>query len=158
MKAWLVACLAVGALVSPVAAAENPLGCFVRNYDRAHLASHPHQRVTNVRLLIKPAPRGQPHAYEFSLQMKVRGNNQTLSTEGQCDKRGAGLECMVECDGGGVNVSPRPGHVMMSLERIRMATCGNAEDENAIEIEGGKDDRVFRIDRVNEAACRKPAF
>lgn len=160
MKPLLLALLVGGALVNPTAAAENPLGCFVRNYDKAHLAAHPHQRVTNVRLLIKQAPRGRPYAYEFSLQVNVRGKNETLSTAGQCDRKGSGLECLVECDGGGINVSPRPGHVMMSLERIRMSACGNAseDDENAKEISGGKDDRVFRVDRVSAAMCGKMAF
>ncbi len=155
MKALLFTLLVVGALVHPIAAAENPLGCFIRNYDQAHLAKQPNQRVTNVRLLIKPAPRGRPYAYEFSLQMKIREKNETLSTEGQCDKKGSGLECLVECDGGGINVSPRPGHVMMYLDRIRMATCAV---EDGIEISGGKDDRVFRVDRVNAAMCGKIAF
>jgi hypothetical protein len=35
-------------LAMPAAAGPDPLGCFTRSYDRAHLARHPDQLVTAV--------------------------------------------------------------------------------------------------------------
>jgi hypothetical protein len=64
--------------------------------------------------------------------------------------------CNVECDGGGVDVVPRARDATMHLDRIRVATCD--EDlidggKTAQELTAGKDDRVFRPDRVGAAVC-----
>lgn len=43
---------------------------------------------------------------------------------------------------------------MMYLDRIRVAACGeDYVDGAAQEVTGGKDDRVFRLERVDNAAC-----
>jgi len=52
-----------------------------------------------------------------------------------------------------VDVVPRARDATMYLDRIRAGVCGGGEDENGEELTGGKDDRVFRLDRVNDAAC-----
>jgi hypothetical protein len=43
-------------LAVPAAAGPDALGCFTRTYDRAHLAQHPDQVVTAVRLRIYRPP------------------------------------------------------------------------------------------------------
>jgi hypothetical protein len=131
--------------------ADSVRGCFVRVYDRAHLARHPDQVVTAVKLLVKQAERGSQ--YDFFLHIKVRGRNEVLKTAGLCQTGGPRVHCFVECDGGGIDVNPRPGYVMMYLDRIRMAECGKDNVEDGEEISGGKDDREFRLDRVDEVMC-----
>ena len=65
--------------------ADLALGCFARVYDRAHLARHPDQIITDVRLHIVKSPTGgAPHAHDFALRMRVRGRDKTLSTVGLC--------------------------------------------------------------------------
>src|SRR5262245_55973136 len=53
-------------------------------------------------------------------------------------------------DGGGINVVPRGDHAMMYVERIRMATCDSDYVDSGEDLSGGKDDRVFRLNRVDE--------
>src|SRR5262249_18562973 len=91
----------------------------------------------------------------FTLKAKVRGRDKTLHTSGLCtESEFGGLRCSVECDGGGVNVVPRNDHAMMYLKSIRMFTCDQEETPDGGEdLSGGKDDRVFRLNRVNERAC-----
>ena len=81
--------------------------------------------------------------------MKLRGRNETLKTIGYCQTDGSGLKCVVECDGGGVRVEPRGNHVMMYLDRIRVSACGQDDINVGEEINGGKDDRVFRLNRCD---------
>jgi hypothetical protein len=128
-------------LAVPVAAAPDALGCFTRTYDRAHLAQHPDQVVSAVKLRIYRPPPGNADKYWFLVQFALRGKEETLRTNGICNEKASGLRCLVECDGGGVDVVPR-------------ARDGPAcNEDSARELTGGKDDRVFRLDRVNDAAC-----
>lgn len=132
------------------------VGCFVRTYDPAHLARHPNQLVTNVRLALRTSSNTAKHRYAFALQLQMRGKKQTLKAEGLCAENGtARLHCFIECDGGGIELSVKSDRVMMYLDRIRMASCGN--DINGIdtssEVSGGLDDREFRLDRVGNHMC-----
>jgi hypothetical protein len=145
------------AFATPVTAVDA-LGCFTRTYDRAHLSRHPDQLVTSVRFRIKRPPPDVLVKYWFDLEVRVRGRDKALRTSGICDEKAPGLHCFVECDGGSVEVSPRGSHVMMYLnDRIRVAECGKElmDDGSGEELRGAKDDRVFRLDRVNDAACRR---
>jgi hypothetical protein len=45
-------------LTVPATAGPDALGCFTRTYDRTHLAQHPDQLVTAVKLRIHRPPRG----------------------------------------------------------------------------------------------------
>jgi hypothetical protein len=90
----------------------------------------------------------------FLAQFRLRGKNETLRTSGVCLEKTSGLYCLVECDGGGVDVVPRARDVMMHLERISVAACGEDYVNGAgQELTGGKDDRVFRLDRVDDSEC-----
>jgi hypothetical protein len=148
-KALLTAALLVGTTMGSSAA--DLYGQYTRVYDRAHLASHPDQLVTAVKLRIKRPPPDSGSKYWFDLEVRVRGRNGLLKTTGLCRDEASGLRCMVECDGGGIRVEPRGDHVMMRLERIRMVTC-DQDIENVMdggeEVSGGKDDKLFRLYRV----------
>ena len=142
-------------LPQPATAAPEALGCFTRTYDRAHLARHPDQLVTAVKLRVyRPSPgeitRGN---YWFLAQFSLRGSDEPLRASGLCDETAKGLHCFVECDGGAVDVVPRARAAMMYLDRIRAAKCGQEVDGDGQELTGGKDDRVFRLDRVDSAPC-----
>ena len=123
----------------------------MRSYDRAHLARHPDQLITAVKLRIHRPPPGNTSKYWFLAQFSLRGRDEALLTSGICNEKASGLHCFVECDGGGVDIVPRARGVMMYLDRIRVAACD--AEEAGEELTGGKDDRVFRLDRVDDAAC-----
>jgi hypothetical protein len=137
-------------LAVPAAAGPDALGCFTRTYDRAHLAQHPDQVVTAVKLRIYRPPPGNADKYWFLAQFALRGKDETLRTNGICNEKASGLRCLVECDGGGVDVVPRARDATMHLDRISGPAC---DEDSGRELTGGKDDRVFRLDRVNDAAC-----
>jgi hypothetical protein len=145
------------ALVVRGSGPDSPaLGCFIRNYDKSHLARHPNQLVTNVKLAIRNSNGESGYRYEFALQVRKRGKKDSLKTAGFCREEGASrLRCSVECDGGGIGVSVRRDSALMYLNRIRMASCGkDINDIDASEdLSGGIDDREFRIDRVDISMC-----
>jgi hypothetical protein len=114
------------------------------------LAQHPDQVVTAVKLRIYRPPPGNADKYWFLAQFRLRGKDETLRTSGICREKASGLRCSVECDGGGVDVVPRARDATMNLDRISGPAC---DEDSAQELTGGKDDRVFRLDRVNDAAC-----
>jgi hypothetical protein len=137
----------------PATAGPDALGCFTRTYNRTHLASHPDQLVTAVKLHIHRPPPGNLNKYWFLAQFRLRGRDETLRTSGICNETSR-LHCFVECDGGGVDVVPRAHEAMMYLDRISVASCGRDYVNGAgQELTGGKDDRVFRLDRVDDAVC-----
>jgi len=140
-------------LAAPAIAGPDAFGCFTRNYDRTHLARHPDQLVTAVKLRIYRPPAGELDKW-FLAQFRLRGKAETLRTSGICDEKASGLHCFVACDGGGVDVVPRARDAMMHLDRVRVAACGEDYVNGAgQELTGGKDDRVFRLDRVDDAEC-----
>jgi hypothetical protein len=162
----LAASLLSGSVLSS-SAADKPdaRGCFTRTYDRAHLARHPDQRVTKVTLHIHPSPY-DPTKTLFGMHFRVRGKNEPLFAGGKCQEEVEKTAesppgtrekffwyCYsYECDaGGGVNVVPRARDAMMYLKGITVIS----KSCSAGWLSGGKDDRVFRLNRVNAAACKE---
>jgi hypothetical protein len=128
----------------------NVLGCFVRTYDKTHLAKHPDQLVTSVKLHVYHPPpdvardAGWPSAQDatwMKMEVKVRGRDVILTTGGICRKEEPpdtwqrlhlkhlpppdALWCGVECDGGGIGVASRGDHAMMYLGGIMMSVKKN---------------------------------
>jgi hypothetical protein len=178
-RAHFLAGIAVLFLATGAAHTETDvLGCFVRTYDKAHLAEHPDQLVTAVKLRIyHPAPDvardagwAPDEATWMNMLVKVRGRDVILTTSGICRKEEppdswqrpylkyppppGSLWCGVECDGGGIGVASRGDHAMMYLGGIRVSpksySCDAASDEV---LYGNKDDHVFRLNRVDEREC-----
>src|SRR5260370_27170063 len=136
-------------LALPATAGPDALGCFTRTYDRAHLAQHPDQVVTAVKLRIYRPPPGNADKYWFLAHFALRGKDETLPTHGICNEKASGLRCLVECDGGGVDVVPRARDATMHLDRISGPACD--EDSGRV-VTGGQDDRGFPPDRGHGAA------
>jgi hypothetical protein len=158
----------------PAAAITETLrGCFTRTYSKTHLAQHPDQVVTTVKLRIYQAPSDTNTSW-FSIWIQRRGEYKALHSEGICGQKGSMTSCFVECDGGGIRVAPRSqstvlmklgvqqppfgpnGELIKQDERIRMTPCGSwdNDDGSGIEVTGGKDDHEFLLDRVDDAICR----
>jgi hypothetical protein len=153
MKKLLLASVAVlSVLGASVAHTETDvLGCFVRTYDKAHLAEHPDQLVTAVKLHIYHPPPGEgtpplneaeaKNATWMKMEVKVRGRDVILTTGAICRKEEPpdtwqrphlkhlpppdALWCGVECDGGGIGVASRGDHAMMYLGGIMMSVKKN---------------------------------
>lgn len=183
MRIVLLACLAVlGLSVLPASpqpvepGKEGELGkllmpdpgkkiCFARTYSADHLKKHPDQQVSEIKFYLtyyrhepdKYAPQGQRNYY-FALLAKLRGSTKTLESGGECSANGARISCNVDCDGGGVRITPRPdGKLLVSFadadSYIRMSEGCDAE-ENAIDLKPGSDDKEFLLAKTE--AC--PAY
>lgn len=147
----------------------NAALCLARTYDTAHLDKHKQQTVTELILFIRYVALGEDEAilnatddggtqkqyfrYDFTLAAKVRDRRETLYASGDCASAEA-IGCGVDCDGGGVEVEPLPGgdgSVLVRLERIRMTLgCSDGPD---VELQGGADDRSFRLDPAPRGLC-----
>src|SRR5258708_24182932 len=93
-------------LALPATAGPDALGCFTRTYDRAHLAQHPDQVVTAVKLRIYRPPPGNADKYWFLAQFALRGKDETLRTNGICNEKASGLRCLLESGGGAETWGP----------------------------------------------------
>lgn len=143
--------------------------CLSRTYDADHLRRHKHQQVTALVLLIRYVVlsdddailvatedggiRKQTFRYDFTLAAKVRDRHETLYASGDCASEEA-IGCGVDCDGGGIEIEPiagGDGAVLVRLERIRM-THGCSDGE-AIDLEGGVDDKVFKLSKAPRSRC-----
>lgn len=151
--------------------------CFVRLYDRTHLAEHPDQLVTGVTLALDP---GGPVAqasrtnksrtkvpFDFKMAVTKRGDNNLYVQEGFVEESNGQYRGVVECDGGGFTLSRTGSGVLLSIglgagykQSMRMAIipdpCGESDKvDNSTEIEPGKDDRTFRLDVVPDRVCHQ---
>jgi hypothetical protein len=140
--------------------------CYSRAYDTAHLRAHPNQRVTRVTFLLCVKAYDRPTAdaqrfedkvyYQFALSVQRRGEKGILRTAGDClqnEKTG----CVVDCDGGGVTLekAPQADAILLRLmapDGIRM--FGDCDDDHGVMVKPGTDDKVFRVDKTADAACR----
>jgi hypothetical protein len=139
--------------------------CFVRVYDPDHLARHPLQKVSAMKLLlaIERVPEDKMLNYSFRLGVKFRNRPGDFDSSGDCghgripenasDK--AQLGCGVDCDGGGISIelTPEAKSTLVRLDSIRIWRNNKPEDEG-LNLEGGADDRVFRLDRTKLEDCK----
>src|SRR5262245_52748105 len=150
--------------------------CFGRAYDRAHLASHPNQKVTSFHLLRslgepeqaenwRPDSRqeeielfrdsGESHVQAFVTFRDRRGYfHNTL----QCDKESRdGTRCYVECDGGSFSLKREAAGTALLTNKgfVLLGGCGEEiEEGKEVMLEPGKDDKTFRLEGKPVAACR----
>ena len=139
--------------------------CFIRKYDAAHLAGHPLQKVSAMTLLItgEVDPESQSLGYSFRLGVKFRNRPGDFDSSGSCgdaqvndDSKGKEqMGCGVDCDGGGIAVElgKTDSTVLVRLDSIRIWRNNKLDDEG-LNLSGGADDRVFRLDRVPLEMCR----
>lgn len=151
--------------------APDPKGhtyaCFVRRYDADHLAKHPHQKVTGMKLLFTSELFEGNTELErnFRLGVTFRNKRGNYDSSGSCnhfhpedarDKSEIRFGCGVDCDGGGINIAMNRDDqsVLVRLERVRIWQNNKPDEEAGDELVAGKDDAIFRLDRANLEECR----
>jgi hypothetical protein len=139
--------------------------CFVRRYDAEHLAQHPLQKVSVMKLLItgEKVPEDVALNYSFRLGVNFRQRPGDFDSSGDCghtrasENTAGGIDfgCGVDCDGGGIAVTLKEDNksVLVHLETIRIWRANKPDEEASHSLKGGADDRVFRLDRTSLNDC-----
>ena len=155
--------------------APQPKGyaCFVRRYDAAHMAQHPLQKVTVMKLLItaEMVPDDKALEYSFRLGVNFRDRPGDFDSSGDCGHAavtkvpdnaeteipaGVDIVCGVDCDGGGVTVSlvnNDASLIVKPLDRIRIWKGKNFDETATTALNAGADDKLFRLDRTKLDDC-----
>jgi hypothetical protein len=143
---------------------KKAYACFARRYDPDHLARHPQQKVSAMKLLVSAEipPEEQTTNYSFRLGLKYRHRSGDFDSSGSCGHfvpEDAGHEirfgCGVDCDGGGINVamSNDDKSAIIRLERVRIWQNNKPDEELSDSLVAGADDKIFRLDRVDNREC-----
>ena len=138
--------------------------CFVRRYDPDHLARHPKQKVSAMKLLVSAEIPEDVKTlnYSFRLGVRYRHRSGDFDSSGFCNHvvaEDAGNEmrfgCGVDCEGGGINValSKDDKSAIIRLERIRIWQNNKPDDEAEDSLVAGADDKIFRLDRTDTREC-----
>lgn len=143
---------------------EKSYACFVRKYDSAHLAQHPKQKVSTMKLLMTAEMPSDADTfnYSFRLGVKYRNRSANLQSFGDCGHmvaEDAGKDihfgCGVECDGGGLGVALAKDDksAVVELARVRIWKRNTAPEETAEDLVAGDDDAKFRLERTDLRDC-----
>jgi hypothetical protein len=139
--------------------------CFVRRYDTDHLARHPHQKVTSMKLLFTSELFEGNTELErhFRLGVTFRNKRGAYDSSGSCNhfrpedaKDEIRFGCGVDCDGGGISIGmgKDDNSVLVRLSRVRIWQNNKPDEEAGDELVAGKDDAIFRLDRASLEECR----
>ena len=142
---------------------QKTYACFVRRYDANHLARHPKQKVSAMKLLVTAAdaPEDMTVNYSFRLGFKYRHRAGNFDSSGYCNHivaENAGgeirLGCGVDCEGGGIEAAMKDDKsALIQLERIRIWERNKPDDDDSNDLVAGADDRIFRVDRSDLHEC-----
>ncbi|WP_028347090.1 hypothetical protein [Bradyrhizobium murdochi] len=142
---------------------QKTYACFVRRYDANHLAQHPKQKVSAMKLLVtaEGAPEDKTVNYSFRLGFKYRHRAGNFDSSGYCNHIVAAstggeirLGCSIDCEGGGIEVAMKDDRsALIRLERIRIWERNKADDDASNDLVAGADDKIFRVDRADLREC-----
>jgi len=144
--------------------AKKTFACFVRRYDADHLAQHPKQKVSTMKLLMTAEIPSDADTFNYSFRLGVKYRKRTTNLEsfgdcGHVTAEDTGTEirfgCGVDCDGGGLGVSldKDDKSAIVGISRVRVWKRNTAPEETAEDLVSGDDDEKFRLDRVNLSEC-----
>jgi len=136
--------------------------CFVRRYDAAHLAQHPKQKVSAMKVLVTAEKHpDEPMAYAYKIGVQFRNKPGNFDGGGSCShmvdedgKKAISFSCDVECGGGGLEIAMAKDDrsAIVKLDVIAVYDRKHPKGD-AVTLEGGADDKLFRLDRVDNSEC-----
>jgi hypothetical protein len=142
---------------------EKADACYVRRYDASHLAQHPKQKVSAMKLLVtaENPPDGKTTNYSFRLGVQYRHRPGKFDSSGYCnhvvaEDKGNEIRygCGVDCEGGGIDVAMKDDKsAIIHLERIVVWERDKPDDDASDALLAGADDKVFRVDRADLREC-----
>jgi hypothetical protein len=141
---------------------NKAFACFVRRYDASHIAQHPKQKVRAMKLLVTAENRADEstsYAYKVGFQFRNRPENfdggsscgHMIDEDGNKDIR---FTCDISCGGGGLDIAMSKDNksAIVHLDVIGIWDRKHP-DREAETFAGGGDDKVFRVDRVDNSEC-----
>ena len=141
---------------------DKAYACFVRHYDPEHLARHPLQKVSAMKLLLtaETGPEAEAPSYSFRLGVHYRNKRGAYDSSGDCrhaqTDNEARFHCYVDCDGGGIDVGLNKDYksTLIRLESIRVWRDNKPDEDASDALVAGADDKIFRLDRTDLEECR----
>ena len=158
---------------------ETEAFCFGRDYDAAHLAKHPQQKVASIRVgrlapaeerLDKDLTQKWPDDVKLSLSLTLKTGAARHALKYICNPREASWECAAEttpdarstCDGNTVHLARGEGDDIMLINRqdgLPIDAACQARPDRANPGDDRQrptrsDDKTFRLTRMLVEACR----
>jgi hypothetical protein len=141
---------------------DKAVACFARRYEASHLAQHPKQKVSSMKLLVTAEnhPK-EPTSYAYKVGVQFRNKPGNFDGGSSCShmvdedsKKAISFSCDVECGGGGLEIAMAKDDTsaIVKLEVIGVYDRKHPKGD-AVTLEGGADDKVFRLDRVDNSEC-----
>jgi hypothetical protein len=149
--------------------------CFGRVYDRAHLASHPNQKVTSLHIFRSLGERPEAENWQAtSRDEAIKQFRETREASVQAfvtfrDRKGYfhnwltcgkeskdGVRCYIECDGGSFELKRESTGTALLTNNgfVLIGGCGeDVEASQEVHFSPGKDDKVFRLDGKPAPVC-----
>lgn len=132
--------------------------CYIRHYDKAHLASHPKQNVTDMLVYFarKKGDEAGSFYYTFDGQVKFRDSKKAFTFAGDCsrdaDKPEEPVHCGIDCDGGGFDtVAKDDKSIVVTTGGVRL---GDPEDDTPLGSKGfDTDDQTFLLQQTDLKNC-----
>lgn len=141
--------------------------CYARVYSQNHLNKNQGQKVAEIRFDHFPTTFGtydqngkisfDPASAEvhFGVSVRFRGDDREYTNGGTCRPDGETYHCYIECDGGSFRLKHRSQTSILLINGSGFAVSGcGSEDYRMLDPE--PDDKVFRLDRLNDSACVPP--
>jgi hypothetical protein len=145
---------------------QKTSACFVRSYDAAHLARHPKQTVSAMKMLIsaEKLEGDESLSYSYKLGVNFRDRKGDYASSYDCghaemsdSKLGVEVSCHDGCEAGGVVIALAPNSkaIIVKLESVAVWLADKPQDESGqFELKGGTDDKVFRLERADPEMCK----
>jgi hypothetical protein len=163
MKELLLAtatCVAFAGMANACGTTTTDRVCYLRTYDRAHLAQHPNQSVAAIWVSLSPLAQDR-YFFDLDVQFRDDYDNWAWITEGGiCVRYGPGMNCATFSGGCDVLVETKSNFYLnhKNSKTIylypREIELFNGENGRIIRggdkriLKGGKDDEIFRLDKT----------
>jgi hypothetical protein len=132
--------------------------CMVRHYDKAHLAAHPDQNVTDMLVYIGKR-RGEQDGYvnyDVNVQVKFRDSKKAWTFSGGCGRetgKSTSIGCGIDCDGGGYDVSLKDDKSVELSIPFSVRLDGEEEEQKIATVGFKSDDKTFVLHQTTLENC-----
>lgn len=145
-------------LLATPALAESPIqalfpsdgSCYLRHYNRSHMASHPDQMVTEIAMGPASGARSG-RVVILNVQVQLRGASEIYQAAAYCENTGGAVSCGLEGDGGWFQLQPHAKGMKMTVGSMPLGF----EGRNGFVTFGAEasDDDSFILPRVPADSC-----